>query len=51
VTGTQSTALEPFIEPLQMILANPQLKQRFLALVAQAKQATAKIDPTAIQQQ
>lgn len=51
VTGMQSSALEPFIEPLQMILANPQLKQRFLALVAQATQATAKVDPTAIQQQ
>lgn len=51
VTGMQSSALEPFIEPLQMILANPQLKQKFLALVAQAKQGTAKIDPTALQQQ
>lgn len=48
VTGTQSAALEPFIEPLQMILANPQLKQRFLALVAQAKQSVAKADPTAL---
>jgi hypothetical protein len=48
VTGAQSAALEPFIEPLQMILANPQLKPRFLALVTQAKQLTAKIDPTAL---
>ena len=48
VTGAQSTALEPFIEPLQMILANPQLKPRFLALVTQAKQSVAKIDPSAI---
>jgi hypothetical protein len=48
VTGAQSTALEPFIEPLQMILANPQLKPRFLALVTQAKQAVAKTDPSAI---
>lgn len=48
VTGAQSTALEPYIEPLQMILANPQLKARFLALVTQAKQNVAKMDPTAI---
>ena len=48
VTGAQSTALEPFIEPLQMILANPQLKTRFLALVTQAKQSVAKTDPSAI---
>ena len=48
VTGAQSAALEPFIEPLQMILANPQLKPKFLALVTQAKQSVAKIDPTAI---
>jgi hypothetical protein len=31
-----------------MILANPQLKPRFLALVAQAKQGVAKADPTAL---
>ena len=48
ITGTQSAALEPYIEPLQMILANPQLKPKFLALVTQAKQSVAKIDPTAI---
>jgi hypothetical protein len=48
VTGAQSTALEPFIEPVQMILANPQLKTRFLALVTQAKQSVAKTDPSAI---
>ena len=48
VTGAQSTALEPFIEPLQMILANPQLKPKFLALATQAKQSVAKIDPSAI---
>ena len=48
ITGAQSAALEPYIEPLQMILANPQLKPKFLALVTQAKQSVAKIDPTAI---
>jgi hypothetical protein len=48
VTGTQSAALEPYIEPLQMILANPQLKPRFLALVTQAKQSVTKADPTAL---
>jgi hypothetical protein len=48
VTGAQSAALEPFIEPLQMILANPQLKPKFLALVTQAKQLVAKTDPSAI---
>lgn len=48
VTGTQSAALEPYIEPLQMILANPQLKPRFLALVTQAKQSVTKTDPTAL---
>ncbi len=48
VTGAQSNALEPFIEPLQMILANPQLKPRFLQLVTQAKQSVAKADPTAL---
>ena len=48
ITGAQSSALEPYIEPLQMILANPQLKPKFLALVTQAKQSVAKIDPTAI---
>ena len=48
VTGAQSAALEPFIEPLQMILANPQLKPKFLALVTQAKQLVTKTDPSAI---
>ena len=48
ITGAQSTALEPFIEPLQMILSNPQLKPKFLALVNQAKQSVAKVDPAAV---
>jgi len=49
VGGAQTAALQPFIEPLQKILANPQLKQRFLALAKAADQGINKIDPTAQQ--
>ena len=33
VSGKHAEAIKPFIEPLQRILANPQLKQKFMALV------------------
>lgn len=33
VSGNQADAIKPFIEPLQRILADPMLKQKFMALV------------------
>jgi hypothetical protein len=37
VTGQMSQAIAPFVEPLQKILADPMLKQKFLALIKQAQ--------------
>ena len=37
VSGKHAEAIKPFIEPLQRILANPQLKQKFMALVQASK--------------
>jgi hypothetical protein len=37
VTGQMSKAIAPFVEPLEKILADPMLKQKFLALIKQAQ--------------
>jgi hypothetical protein len=37
VTGQMSQAIAPFVEPLEKILADPMLKQKFLALIKQVK--------------
>jgi hypothetical protein len=37
VTGQMSQAIAPFVEPLEKILADPMLKQKFLALIKQAQ--------------
>lgn len=37
VTGQMSKAIAPFIEPLEKILADPMLKQKFLVLIKQAQ--------------
>jgi len=38
VTGQMSQAIAPFVEPLEKILADPMLKQKFLNLIKQAQQ-------------
>lgn len=38
VTGQMSQAIAPFVEPLQKILADPMLKQKFLTLIKQVQQ-------------
>jgi hypothetical protein len=37
VTGQMSQAIAPFVEPLEKILADPMLKQKFLTLIKQVK--------------
>jgi hypothetical protein len=37
VTGQMSQVIAPFIEPLEKILADPMLKQKFLNLIKQVK--------------
>jgi hypothetical protein len=37
VTGQMSQAIAPFVQPLEKILANPTLKQKFMALLKQVK--------------
>jgi hypothetical protein len=38
VTGQMSQAIAPFVEPLEKILADPMLKQKFLNLIKQVQQ-------------
>lgn len=38
VTGQMSQAIAPFVEPLEKILADPALKQKFLAIIKQVQQ-------------
>jgi hypothetical protein len=38
VTGQMSQAIAPFVEPLEKILADPMLKQKFLTLIKQVQQ-------------
>jgi len=38
VTGQMSQAIAPFVEPLEKILADPALKQKFMALLKQVQQ-------------
>jgi len=38
VTGKMSQAIAPFVEPLEKILADPMLKQKFLNLIKQVQQ-------------
>jgi hypothetical protein len=38
VSGTMSQAIAPFVEPLEKILADPSLKQKFLNLIKQVQQ-------------
>lgn len=37
VTGQMSKVIAPFVEPLEKILADPALKQKFLALIKQVQ--------------
>jgi hypothetical protein len=37
VTGQISQAIAPFVEPLEKILADPALKQKFMALIRQVQ--------------
>lgn len=37
VTGQMSQAIAPFIEPLEKILADPMMKQKFLNLIKQVQ--------------
>jgi hypothetical protein len=38
VTGQMSQAIAPFVEPLEKILADPMLKQKFMMLIKQVQQ-------------
>jgi hypothetical protein len=38
VTGQMSQAISPFVEPLEKILADPMLKQKFMMLIKQVQQ-------------
>jgi len=37
VSGTMTSAIAPFVEPLSKILADPMLKQKFMNLINQVK--------------
>jgi hypothetical protein len=37
VSGQMSKAIAPFVEPLEKILADPALKQKFMALIKQVQ--------------